>query len=53
MWILAGATRSRRAPTPWQPNAEAAQWDDLLDLSIVPVIEDGDAGAVLAKQFKK
>jgi hypothetical protein len=33
--------------------AEAAQWADLMDLSIVPVIEDGDAGAVLAKQFKK
>ena len=33
--------------------AEAAQWADLLDLSIVPVIEGGDAGAVLAKQFKK
>ena len=33
--------------------AEAAKWADLLDLSVVPVIEDGDAGPVLAKRFKK
>jgi hypothetical protein len=31
----------------------AAKWADLLDLSIVPVIEDELAGPVLAALFKK
>ena len=31
----------------------SAEWSDLLDIHISPVIEDGDAGAVLAKLFKK
>ena len=33
--------------------AEAAQWADLIELSTVPVIEDAEAGPVLAKHFKK
>jgi hypothetical protein len=32
---------------------DAAQWEDLLDLSIVPVLEDAEAGPVLAACFKK
>ncbi|MDP9049126.1 MAG: DUF3303 domain-containing protein [Acidobacteriota bacterium] len=32
---------------------DAAQWADIVDLSTVPVIEDGEAGPVLAKRFKK
>jgi len=31
----------------------ALKWADLLDLNTVPVIEDADAGAALAAQFKK
>jgi Domain of unknown function (DUF3303) len=31
----------------------AAKWGDLLELNTVPVIEDGDAGPVLADRFKK
>lgn len=33
--------------------ADAAKWGDLLELNTVPVIEDGEAGAVLANRFKK
>jgi hypothetical protein len=33
--------------------AGAAKWADLLEFSTVPVIEDGDAGPVLANRFKK
>jgi hypothetical protein len=33
--------------------ADAAKWADLLELNTVPVIEDGDAGPVLANRFKK
>jgi hypothetical protein len=29
-----------------------AQWADLLEIQTVPVIEDADAGAVLAKYFQ-
>jgi Protein of unknown function (DUF3303) len=32
---------------------DAAQWADLMDLSIVPVLEDADVGPVLAARFKK
>jgi hypothetical protein len=32
---------------------DAARWADLLELNTVPVIEDGDAGPVLANRFKK
>ena len=31
----------------------AAKWADLLELSIVPVIEDGEAGTNLVAVFKK
>ena len=31
---------------------EAAQWADLMDLNTVPVLEDGEAGPVLAARFK-
>jgi hypothetical protein len=31
----------------------AAQWADLMDLSIVPVLEDAEVGPVLAARFKK
>ena len=31
----------------------AAVWADLLEIHTAPVIEDADAGAVLAKVFKK
>jgi hypothetical protein len=33
--------------------ADAAKWGDLLELNTVPVIEDGEAGPVLANRFKK
>ena len=33
--------------------ADSAKWADLLELNTVPVIEDGDAGPVLANRFKK
>lgn len=33
--------------------ADAVKWADLLELNTVPVIEDGDAGPVLASRFKK
>jgi Protein of unknown function (DUF3303) len=32
---------------------DAAQWADLLELNIVPVLEDADVGPVLAARFKK
>ncbi len=31
----------------------AAEWADLVEIHSFPVVEDGDAGAVLAKLFKK
>jgi len=30
-----------------------AQWADLLDLNVIPVVEDADAGAVLASLPKR
>lgn len=33
--------------------ADAAKWADLLEFNTVAVIEDGDAGPVLANRFKK
>ncbi|MDE3201883.1 MAG: DUF3303 family protein [Acidobacteriota bacterium] len=32
---------------------DAAKWGDLLELTTVAVIEDGDAAPVLAERFKK
>jgi hypothetical protein len=32
---------------------DAAKWADLLELNIVPVIEDAEAGPVLANRFGK
>ncbi len=32
---------------------DAAQWADLMDLSIVPVLEDSEVGTVLAARFTK
>jgi hypothetical protein len=31
----------------------AAAWADVLEVSVVPVLEDADAGAIMAKVFKK